>query len=57
MLGYYAIYASPEGQRMLSETSPTKAGFLPHQIGNRNAAWPRDLGVLSAFLGQAKRIA
>lgn len=58
MLGYYAVYASPEGQKLIKDAEAGKdvAGALPHQIGARNAAWPRERGVLSAFLRHAARM-
>lgn len=59
MLGYYAIYASPEGQAMINaaEAGTDQTGALPHQIGARNAAWPRASGILSAFVRSAVRMA
>lgn len=59
MLGYYAIYASPEGRKMIkaAEAGAKQRGALPHQIGALNAAWPRDRGTLSVFARHANRMA
>lgn len=58
MLGYYAIYASPQGQKLIraAEAGKDVTGSLPHQIGARNAAWPREPGILSAFLRHTVRM-
>lgn len=58
MLGYYAIYASPEGQRLIraAERGEDTSGILPHQIGARNAGWTDAGWFLPSFLRHAKRM-
>lgn len=59
MLGYYAIYASPAGQRMIRNTQDEggSIGLLPHQIAARNAV-PKGAGWFGLpFIRYANRIA